>query len=373
MTILNMTYGQGNPFQPFHLNAISDLSVTWWNAEATITWSDPWNLVVDGQTLATWASTKLIRKVGSAPSDSSDWTLVITETVADTYSVNPYTDSWLTNWTTYYYKAFSVGSNWLESGSNGVNVVPRKTWDMDNWTLVQTSSVLNSNNYGGIFFNNDGTKIYLTQYWNGWRIYESPLQNPYDLSSISFSNYFTLNYPEDIHFSPDGVYMFIIKSDSTPYRILRYTLSTPWDISSASQDQYIERWAIGFWDRWLYLSPDWTKLYVWYFDWTELDLYTLSTPRDLSTASTVTNVGSYWWNGIWFGNWGKIFFRQIQGSSSLDYYILSTPYDFTSITDSWTKNVWESMASGMWFDNNGTIWVLVWWWGSSNYATKYTL
>lgn len=136
MTILNMTYGQGNPYQPFHLNAISDLSITWWDTEATITWSDPWNLVVDGQTLATWVSTKLVRKVGSAPSNSSDWTLVVEETVADTYSSTGYTDTGLTNGTTYYYWAFAVADNGTEIISNIESVTPDNKWQPWANTLV---------------------------------------------------------------------------------------------------------------------------------------------------------------------------------------------------------------------------------------------
>ena len=128
MPILNMVGWWWNPYQPFHLNAISDLSATPWDTEASLTWTDSWNLVVDWQTLAIWSATKLVRKTGSAPSDSSDWTLVTTSTTLNEYSVNPFTDTWLTNGTTYYYKAFSVASNWLESGSNSASVTPVASW-----------------------------------------------------------------------------------------------------------------------------------------------------------------------------------------------------------------------------------------------------
>lgn len=129
MPILNMTWGGSkNPFQPFHLNWISDLAAVEWNTQATITWTDAWDLIIDWQTLATWGSTKLVRKTGSAPVDSSDWTLVVTETVKDTYSVSGYVDTGLTNGTTYYYWAFGVSSQWLETISNIANVTPRPIW-----------------------------------------------------------------------------------------------------------------------------------------------------------------------------------------------------------------------------------------------------
>lgn len=128
MTIFNSViwWGWGSVKVP--LNDISTLSATAGDTEATIKWTDVWNLTVNGVLLNTWNATKLVRKVGSAPSDSSDGTLVLTETVADTYSSTWYTDTGLTNGTTYYYKAFSVGSNWLESGSNSESVVPAEQW-----------------------------------------------------------------------------------------------------------------------------------------------------------------------------------------------------------------------------------------------------
>lgn len=136
MPILNMQYWWWNPYDPFHLNWISDLAILWWDSEATIKWTDPWNLVVDWQTLATWSSTKLVRKVGSAPTDSSDWTLVVEETVADTYSVSGYTDTWLTNWTTYYYWAFAVADNWLETISNTESITPEAPIIPTSWLLA---------------------------------------------------------------------------------------------------------------------------------------------------------------------------------------------------------------------------------------------
>ena len=169
MTILNMVWWWKSVKVP--LNDISTLSVTAGDGEATITWTDVWDLTVNGVLLNTWNATKLVRKTGSAPSDSSDWTVVVTETVADTYSVNPYTDSWLTNWTTYYYKAFSVGSNWLESGSNSVSVVPANAWHPDPTRTIFYYDLEDSNDRlaDSSWNNNDAiwtTAITYSQVWN---------------------------------------------------------------------------------------------------------------------------------------------------------------------------------------------------------------
>lgn len=135
MTIINMV-GWWASWPQVPLDAISVIAVEWWNAEATITWTDPSDIVVNWVTVTTWSSTKLVRKVGSAPTDSSDWTLVVTETVRDTYSSTWYTDTWLINGTTYYYAAFAVWNNWLETISSitpDVTPAQRRTFTIT-WT-----------------------------------------------------------------------------------------------------------------------------------------------------------------------------------------------------------------------------------------------
>lgn len=136
MAILNMIYWQGGSNVKVPLNAISNLSAIKWNSIATIKWSDPWDLTVNGVLVTSWVSTKLVRKVGSAPVDSSDGTLILTETVADTYSVTWYTDTGLTNWTTYYYWAFAVADNGLETISNISSATPDGAWSPSAKTVL---------------------------------------------------------------------------------------------------------------------------------------------------------------------------------------------------------------------------------------------
>lgn len=249
-------------------------------------------------------------------------------------------------------------------------------WDLSKWAISQTSSALSSTWYGWVHFNNDWTKIYLTQYGNGWRIHEWTLSTPYDISTISITNSLSIQYPEDIHFSGDGKKMFIIKSDSSPYRILRYSLSTAWSISTAAQDQYIDRGGSNA-DRWLYITPDGKNIYIWTRSWSSDGLvkYTLSTAWDLSTAWTVESISNtIWWISIRFGNNWKLLFTSTEWISTIRYYRLSTAYNVSSVTEQWTLNIaWATRAWWMWFNDSWTMWVIVWWGGSTNYVTKYTL
>ena len=97
---------------------IEDLTATesWWSVSLTRT--DPDDIVKWWKTITSWTSTKIVRKEWSAPTDSTDWTLILTETTKNQYSSSWYTDSTIPESWTYYYVAFAVADNWLETISN---------------------------------------------------------------------------------------------------------------------------------------------------------------------------------------------------------------------------------------------------------------
>ena len=126
---------------------IIDLSATesWWNV--SLTWTDPDDIVKWWKTITAWTSTKIVRKEWSAPTDSTDWDLILTETTKNQYSSSWYTDSTISESWTYYYVAFAVADNWLETISNveevAVVVASYKTYtitreeksDMSSWRV----------------------------------------------------------------------------------------------------------------------------------------------------------------------------------------------------------------------------------------------
>lgn len=109
----------GNIWEPLNLT----VTTSW--LDATITWEDNeiWTIPP-----TTFQKSELVRKIGSAPTSPSDWDLVVTETVKDTYKTTWYVDQWLTDWETYYYRVFSYSDLGGISYCDAVSVTPSAWW-----------------------------------------------------------------------------------------------------------------------------------------------------------------------------------------------------------------------------------------------------
>ena len=102
-----------NPQAPTWLEATVD------GTTGTIKWTDP----LDAGTNI-WLNTKLVRKAWSEPTSLSDGTVVVTVTTRNQYQSTWYDDTWLTIWTTYYYRAFAEFDEWEILGSATAFITP---------------------------------------------------------------------------------------------------------------------------------------------------------------------------------------------------------------------------------------------------------
>jgi hypothetical protein len=140
----------------------------------------------------------------------------------------------------------------------------------------------------GIFFSSDGSKMYVLGDLNNF-VYQYTLSTPWDVSSTSYDEVsFDVSsqeiYLETLCFNYDGSKMYIAGSDNES--IYQYTLTTPWDLSTASydesyfslSDQSNDPKGFGF-------GSNGTKLYVPDQTSKSIYQYTLSISWDVSTAS----------------------------------------------------------------------------------------
>jgi len=139
-----------------------------------------------------------------------------------------------------------------------------------------------------IQFGDNGSKLYVSDNTSD-AIYQYSLSSAWDIStasydSVSFSVSGQDTVPQGMFFKPDGTKLYLVGflNDS----VFQYSLSTAWDLSSISYDSvsfsFLTQETQG---RSLFFSPDGTKLFVvgTYSDTTYQ--YSLSTGWDISTAS----------------------------------------------------------------------------------------
>lgn len=85
---------------------VQDLSIEENTDNLTLKWKDPDNVVFNGETIAEWVGTKVVRKEGSSPESVTDGTFVVDSTVKDQYAVEGLQDADVEPNTQYNYALF---------------------------------------------------------------------------------------------------------------------------------------------------------------------------------------------------------------------------------------------------------------------------
>lgn len=102
-------------------NNVSDINLKTGNTKLTISWSDPSDTIIEGQTLSAWKGTKLVQKVGSFPENPKDGTLILDNQTRDKYKTNGFEVTGLTNGETYYFALFPYS----DTGATNLNTANR--------------------------------------------------------------------------------------------------------------------------------------------------------------------------------------------------------------------------------------------------------
>ena len=213
-------------------------------------------------------------------------------------------------------------------------------------------------------FKPDGTKMYYTSNSTD-TVYQYSLSTAWDIStasydSVSFSVTTQAASPNGSFFSADGTAMFIC--DQTTQTIYQYTLSTAWDLSTASYaSKSLDTTSIAPNPRAIYFVSSGTVMIVQSGTNDAVYEYGLSTAYDISTATynsktfSVTSQANNPW-GVEFNSDGTKMFVGDLTTDTIYQYNLSTAYDITTSSYSGTSFYTggeEVLSFGFIFGNSG--------------------
>ena len=179
------------------------------------------------------------------------------------------------------------------NGGQEVNEYNLSTaFDVSTSTYNQVFSVSSQDTYPmSLFFKSDGTKMYVLGNTND-AVYEYTLSTAWDISTSSYVQNFSVSSqnarPEGLFFKSDGTKMFVAGSDSTD-NIYEYNLSAAFDLSTASYSQSFNTSSQTGGLVGVSFSTDGTQMFVLDDTGDDVNEYTLSTGWDVSTASYVRN------------------------------------------------------------------------------------
>ena len=233
----------------------------------------------------------------------------------------------------------------------------------------------------GLTFNNNGTKMFMIGSTDS--VYQYTLSTAYDISSASYDNVsFSVtpqSYdPTDITFNTDGTKMYIVGRDTDT--IYQYSLSTAFDLSTTSYD------SIGFSVASQEATPtditfnaDGTKMYMVGNTGDSVYQYSLSTGFDLSTASYDSasfRVSSQEAApaGAVFSTDGTKMFIVGGGSDAVHQYTMTTAFDVSTASYdsvSFSVSAQDTLPSDLTFSPDGTKMFMVG--NSSDSIHQYTL
>ena len=236
------------------------------------------------------------------------------------------------------------------------------TYDLDSASFVQGFSVsAEDTNPRDLFFKPDGTKMYFAGN-TGQNITEYSLSTAWDVSTASFVQSFSVvaqdTNPHGLFFKPDGTKMYVV--GITGDAVYEYNLGTAWNISTAS---YVQFKSVATQDTQpfgIFFKPDGIIMYVVGNTGRDINQYVLSTAWDVSTASYEKRLSlapqdtqTY---GLFFKPDGtKVYITGNTGDSVYEYN-LSTAWDVATglYAREFSVAAEDTFPSGLFFNPDGT-------------------
>jgi hypothetical protein len=259
----------------------------------------------------------------------------------------------------------SVPTNARWSYSFEPSVVP-VAWDITEAIYLQSYSESIGSAPSAIFFKPDGTKMYTLDY-AGRAVSEHDLNVAWSVSTGSWQQSFDVSSketrPMGLFFKPDGTEMYVVGDNSD--NLHQYSLSTAWDISTASFLQSLSVVAQDTFPKDIFFKPDGLRLYIVGSDGNDVAQRDLTTAWDISTTNTsftnfLTNGQESDPEGVSFKADGTKMY--VVGAGDVVYeYNLSTAWDVTtaSYLQSLNASSGDSDQQGITFKPDGTKMYLI--------------
>jgi len=214
----------------------------------------------------------------------------------------------------------------------------------------------------GIAFNTDGTKLFILGAY-GDKVYEYTISIADCLDNPQFVDAFSVTsqeqVPTSVAFNTDGTKMFIL-GYTTADKVFEYTLSTGFDVSTASYDSAFSVWSQDNQPQSIAFNADGTKMFMVGSQNDKVWEYTLSTGFDVSTASVVDGFSiaseEDFPGGMAFNTDGTKMFVVGRTADAVFEYTLSTGFDVStaSYVDSFSIADQEDLSTGIAFNSAGT-------------------
>lgn len=230
------------------------------------------------------------------------------------------------------------GSEWLKSGVLETNLLAypdaTKTLPFNLDTYLYNSKFTVASTYGkAISFSASGNYMYVSYYSNQARIYQYTLSTPWNISTavsthgtfkaLSGGQYYI---ESNMIWNSDGT--ILITMDGINSKVYKYIITTPWDVATAVYNSVFTVSNL----YGIYISQDGTKMYL--TTNSALIRYTLNSAWDITSAVQVASISGYNSNnkGIVFSPDGTKFFTVINDTiDKINEYNVTIPWDITTL------------------------------------------
>lgn len=225
---------------------------------------------------------------------------------------------------------------------------------------LNTSSQIAGGNLYNIFISTDGTKLYGTHITTKV-VYQYTLGTPWDISTAAYASLsytcaqVTANYFTDVCFSADGFRMYAI--DLNTKIIYQYTLSAPWNVSTATYATLsytcAQVTAANLYD--IFFSADGTLLYAADGSTNIVYQYNLTTAWNVSTSvysgksyNASTQIGASKLRGVFISSDGSKMFTSDSNTTNTYQYNLRTGYYMAGSNSGLNCPTITTLGAGTW-------------------------